>query len=323
MATDPIAVVEAAYDLSGHERTWVEGIVRAMQPLLDRGMGAFGYVIDTRARQITDETFVAAGGTDDVRTAVLGFHGEASSDDFRAGYDVSPRTLSSIFGPTFGEQPITRRWMHAFGMRDCVVCPAMDLDGVGVGLGAPLPREDRATRELRRIGPRATRHIVAGLRLRRRLGASQAVLTPGGAVVHAVDAAKSKDAREALREAAIAQEKARGATRRRDPDAALDLWRGLVAGRWSLVERFEHDGRRFLVAYENAPEIAETRTLTPTEARVATLIALGHPLKLVAYELGVSIGTVSTHLSRAMTKLGAGSRAELVRWFGGMQASRP
>ena len=33
-----------------------------------------------------------------------------------------------------------------------------------------------------------------------------------------------------------------------DPDGAVARWRGLASGTWSLVDKVESDGRRFIVA---------------------------------------------------------------------------
>jgi hypothetical protein len=56
--------------------------------------------------------------------------------------------------------------------------------------------------------------------------------------------------------AAKAIDRARSRARSNE-DEALELWQGLVAGRWSLVEQFDSDGRRFLVARKNDPVVAE------------------------------------------------------------------
>ena len=53
--------------------------------------------------------------------------------------------------------------------------------------------------------------------------------------------------------------------------------------------------------------------LTPTEARVAGLVAQGLSNKQVATELVVSVKAVEAHLTRIYAKLGVHSRAELVR----------
>ena len=54
-----------------------------------------------------------------------------------------------------------------------------------------------------------------------------------------------------------------------------------------------------------------TSELTPTERRVAELVARGSPNKSVAAALFVTVGTVEAHLSRVYAKLGVRSRAEL------------
>lgn len=56
-------------------------------------------------------------------------------------------------------------------------------------------------------------------------------------------------------------------------------------------------------------------TLTLRERQVLGYRALGHPLKLIAYELGVGISSVSGTLKSGMQKLGVKSAAELMRAF--------
>jgi DNA-binding NarL/FixJ family response regulator len=109
--------------------------------------------------------------------------------------------------------------------------------------------------------------------------------------------------------------RARGKLRKRDPERALATWRGLVAGRWSLVDRFEADGRRFIIAHPNAPDAPDPRALTPRERQVAGYVALGQSNKLIAYELGISPSTVGVLVGRAAKKLGAKSRAALASTF--------
>jgi DNA-binding CsgD family transcriptional regulator len=55
--------------------------------------------------------------------------------------------------------------------------------------------------------------------------------------------------------------------------------------------------------------------LTPTERRVAELVAEGRTTKEVAAELFVSVKTVEGHLSHVYAKLGVRSRAELAARF--------
>jgi DNA-binding NarL/FixJ family response regulator len=162
--------------------------------------------------------------------------------------------------------------------------------------------------------------MVAGLRLRRDLrrfpapsaeSGSEAVLDPNGRVQHAQERAEPQSARDSLREAVRSRERARGSLRRKDADTALGIWRALVVGRWSLVDHFESDGRRYIVAVPNAPRSRDPRGLTDREQAVAELLALGQSNKRIAYALGVSEGTVAALAHRTLRKLGLRSRAAL------------
>jgi DNA-binding NarL/FixJ family response regulator len=53
--------------------------------------------------------------------------------------------------------------------------------------------------------------------------------------------------------------------------------------------------------------------LSERERQAATLAALGHGNKHIAYELGIALSTVSKYLERAAAKLGAASRVSLIQ----------
>jgi hypothetical protein len=79
-----------------------------------------------------------------------------------------------------------------------------------------------------------------------------------------------------LRRRLVTVDRARGRARHLDPDRALETWRALVDGRYTLIDRFESDGRRYVVAYTNAPEVTDPRGLTRSESVVAAWAARGH-----------------------------------------------
>jgi DNA-binding CsgD family transcriptional regulator len=95
-------------------------------------------------------------------------------------------------------------------------------------------------------------------------------------------------------------------------EEALLLWPGLVARRWSLVDRFESDGRRFIVARRNEPRPAGPLALSLRERQVLGHMVQGDSVKLTAYSLGVSPGTVSDVASVLRLKLGIRTFADLV-----------
>jgi DNA-binding CsgD family transcriptional regulator len=145
---------------------------------------------------------------------------------------------------------------------------------------------------------------------------AEAVVTPDGAMLHAQGVAREAPAQSALRQAARRIDKARCREAQDPGEDPLALWRGLVDGRWSLVERFESDGRRVLVAQRNEPPARALRALDERERKLIALLAVGHSLKLCAYELGQPESTTSKMARCAMRKLGVLSRDELVEIHG-------
>ncbi|MEO1267237.1 MAG: helix-turn-helix transcriptional regulator, partial [Myxococcota bacterium] len=168
-------------------------------------------------------------------------------------------------------------------------------------------------------------HIAAASRLRWNLSTpadkaqpfdtAEAILEPDGKPVHLTHTTTSTAAQERLRRATRLMDKARGSLRRTAPLEALDLWEGLVAGHWSLIEHIDTDGRRFILAKKNAPHVVDPRQLTLRERQVVNFVVQGHHNKLIAYELGLGTSTVGHHLNKALRKLGFQSRAELITFF--------
>jgi DNA-binding CsgD family transcriptional regulator len=118
---------------------------------------------------------------------------------------------------------------------------------------------------------------------------------------------------ESLRDAAIALDRRERRTHR-DPAEAILLWLGLVAGKWSIVDEFDTDGRRYLVVRRCDPAaLPPDRALTLRERQVTSFAGLGHSSKLIAYELGLAESTIALHLKCAAKKLGCRSRVDLVR----------
>lgn len=132
--------------------------------------------------------------------------------------------------------------------------------------------------------------------------------------------------RGSLGEVALAVDRG-GARERRGAERCSDsAWRDLVAGRLRIVERFERDGRRFVIARYGNGERSRGVLLTDREIAVVERRVRGAPLKDIAAALGVSISTVAKALTRALDKLGLENQAELIAVLGagvGARASGP
>jgi DNA-binding CsgD family transcriptional regulator len=205
--------------------------------------------------------------------------------------------------------------MRSLGVPDWAGAVGLDPSGRGVVLSWSRPSSEPMARSVRFALSRVAAHLSAAVRLRaRRAAEPDAVLESDGRVAHAGGDARERDARTSLREAALSIDRARRGGSN-DVERA-DLWRALVEGRWSLVESFDSDGRRYFVARRNDPTARENPLLDERERKVVALTALGHPLKVVAYDLGLAQSTVSSTLRTAMRKLGVQNRASLIALHG-------
>jgi DNA-binding CsgD family transcriptional regulator len=326
MRADPIHVIETGYQLGGTDEEWLRSIAEAVRPLMDGGHGIMAYAFDVAQ---PPETWIQAPvlidmGPDEVQGVIA--LGMTMRPGELAALQLDPEPLTSVLeamprmrGPQWTP---SAAWMEHFarlGPADYLALRTIEPGGRGIVVTAGQTAMRSIDRRTRRLWARVSTHLAAARRLRAALAESAesaareaAVLTPSGRLEHAEGDAKAHPCRQALQRAVLHQEKARGRQRREDPHAATEAWRALVTGRWSLVDRFDRDGRRYLVARPNEIHVPDPRALSTRERAVAQLAALGKPNKLIGYELGIAPSTVANHLAAAARKLGARSRSELV-----------
>lgn len=325
---DVVALLEQAYRIELDDQSWLNEVVSASAPLLQRGMGVFGFLYETMNVSAWAVGTVANAGAPPEVTEILRSVAPQSPPEMTRRFYWSRPCISVL--DLLGDGPgadFMRSVMRPYGVEDTMMIKAADPTGVALSLCAPFSKRRPVARPTMALWNKLVAHLAAAHRLRRTLrdvSATEAVLSPAGRCEHAEGVARTPDAREALRAAAVHIDRARGRLRRDDPAAAVDLWRGLVAGRWSLVDHFDTDGRRYLVARRNDPRAPDPRGLTERERQIARFVALGHSNKLIAYELGISEASVATHLKRAAAKLGVAGRvqlAERVQLLGGCEPS--
>lgn len=323
MTPDALGIIESAYRVDATDAEWMDAILAAARPSLDAGFGLTGYFVDLRGTGFRVSGHACVGRDPEAdRRNLLHWLRTTPRALQRHSHMVRPSGLVSELEPPEGWGPKNRKradmdeLLAKSGFPEVFGVSALDPSGQGCAISAPRPRGSAVPD--RQIWDRVAVHLATALRLRRRLAekseasSMDAVLAPSGKVVHAEGSATDTTARDALRAAAVRIDAARSARGRRDLRRATEAWQGLVSGKWSVVDRFDRDGRRYYVAWRNETEAPEA-ALTPREAAVVAACGLGHSNKVIAYELGISESTVARRLASAAAKLGVSSRADLVR----------
>jgi DNA-binding NarL/FixJ family response regulator len=95
-------------------------------------------------------------------------------------------------------------------------------------------------------------------------------------------------------------------------DAPRGLSQGSGRARWTLVDRFERNGEKYIVLRDGKPSSAGPLGLTETERGVVTAAARGLTTKEIAYEFGITDTTVRVLLMRAGRRCSVRSRRELL-----------
>src|SRR5450631_36317 len=105
--------------------------------------------------------------------------------------------------------------------------------------------------------------------------------------------------------------------------AALEPWKGRTSARWTLVDQFELDGKRYIVTQDNGRSPRGVLALTKTERSVVRAAARGQTTKEIAYSLGISSSTVRVLLMRAVRRCAVRDRKELLRLWETSSAPEP
>lgn len=325
-----IDLIEAAYDLDVHDAEWLSTVLRRGLPLLDHGLGVAGweYGRPPEGGEIRHIRVQIASGPQDFADRHLRGVASIPPEVLRQALGSGRATTGSQMSADLGHPEALEIYASHVGYcKDVLYLTAVDPRGAGVSIIIPMPDiKTLSTREARRWQMLAA-HLEAGHRLREGIAAAEApreeatdlprraeavMEAKSFRVVDATGAAQERTAGQRLREAAIAIDRARGSMRKTDPQKALAGWKALVQGRWSVVDWFDTDGRRFVLAIPNTPEVVDPRGLTEREAQVVWMAAAGLTNKIIAYRLGLSTSRISLVLRNAMQKRGARTRAQLV-----------
>jgi DNA-binding NarL/FixJ family response regulator len=319
---DWIALIEAGYQLEGDDREWLDSLLTYAEPLGERGfwltIGRYDYTpIDILLNEIKSNGPSAARR---ILESSLRVETEAVSHFFRAGKPVS--SLSEAIYTSEPEIAEVVKEVSNGVVHDKLAVKALNGEG-GALIMCWLFNDYVVPTELerRRWGCIAS-HLGTGLRLRKvaekltlEADRVEAIYDGNFKLCDARSHAKSRSSREILLSAIKRIDKARSKSGRDDPDVAMKTWKGLVQGRWSLVDYFDSDQRRYIVAVQNDPNHPDPRGLTQREKQVAEFIGHGLSTKEISYTLGISQSAVTNCTTRAKRKLGLTSRIELAAFF--------
>ena len=313
-----VDIVEAAYQLAPDSHDWLRGVLERCGPQLFDGLGGFATIYrraaPTPAEMVSPYVILGADLriTTALRAAFVMTDDATRRRAFTIGRPIA--TLTDLYDQPPSENPLYAELARNVGFGDVVTVNAHNPDGTGCFLSAPLRRSKRAPVTASRWA-RIAAHVAAGLRLQHAIRgqdvrqASEAIFAPDGRVLDARSHAAPR--REFLRSVVRAIDRARAGNKKDSPDP-LAVWTALVDGRWSLVDSIEADGRRLVLAVPNTPSAIDPRRLTAEERVVAAYVARGDPNKLIAYTLGVPLGTVATRARAVFRKLGVTTRAAFV-----------
>lgn len=324
--SNAVRAAHAAYRLDGDDQEWLAHLTEVMGPLLDRGRGLLGYRWRRTpdGRVAVDELEVAGGDPgDEVMLRELIANLDRTRASLAYGEPYSFRSLSEIARahPTLDQLTDDRDMQRIAHGREVIDFEMLRVDEAGrrgwmfTVLRTELDGIPESRRELwSRVGA----HIAAGARLRLRLAEfdldeAAAVYDPASDTLDV--RARDMKTRGRRRRLGRLIEARRHAERviDRDPLAAMDLWKALVDGQWSLTDVLDTDGRRFTVLKDNPLDVHSSFALSERERQVAYLVGRGHHVKLVAYELGLSASTVRSQLRAALRKLNVDDKLGLRR----------
>jgi DNA-binding NarL/FixJ family response regulator len=319
--TGLVDLLEALYALEFDEQAWLAGAVAALSRLCGPEQHYIGFYYD--ASNVEDFKIwspCAENAGPEILANFEMFRTLLNPDFVRATFrslyvGSARRTAGGHLEPLLAER-------ERMGWGDILNINGLDPSGVGclltVGGRDPEFALDAHEAGLYR---RIAAHLSAAFRCRRKLSAldgrsvsagAEAIVDTSWNVVHAEGAAQSSTARERIKSAAAAIDRARTKQRRTQGREALDAWHPLTSARWTLVDRFEENGRRYIVARENQVNAAGFDVLTDRERQVAVQAALGLTNKQIAYALGISDATVRVLMARAASRLGVHTRKDLL-----------
>lgn len=315
-----IDVVRLAYRFDLGEQEWLDTLAESLAALVP-GDGTLVYTFDATVpcNGVAIGQWSGRGVEAQFIDATLALNQRSTEDETRLFYHsgIVTGTVSSMLDAISDDPARNERFaatVGSLGVADSWGLTASSPDHRGIVVNSPLKSRRSLGRRETEVWRCVGVHIASGYRLRRRVsdgsGKADAVVAPNGAMLDEEPGAGASSARERI--ARHVREVERYARCTGDTLDAVAVWKGLVEGRWSLAHRHDSDGRRYYLLHENRCSLPPVHRLSEREHQVVAHVAQGDSNRWVAYQLGLSPGTVAVQLRRAMRKMGITSRSELI-----------
>ncbi len=315
-----VGFLEAVYALDLDDDEWLKEALHALLRLCGSELRYFGFFYDA-----SDEAELkiwsltrAQGSAPELESSWSVFRSLCEPAFVRSTFlrlflGSARRTATPYLNPVLADR-------EKNGWGDFFYLNGLDPSGVGCMLTLGCREaEFEVSDEQAAIFRRLAGHLAAAFRCRRRLAPTRvrrhshdadAVFEADGRLLHAEGSVRTE--RKWLAGKALELETAHVKSKRREGLRALDLWRPLSTARWTLVESFEENGRRYIVARENQAEARSFSDLTDRERQIVVHASLGMSNKQIAFALGISDATVRVLMARAAKRFGVRSRKELL-----------
>jgi DNA-binding NarL/FixJ family response regulator len=294
-------LVEAAYRFDLSESAQLAGLLNVFDRRYETGRPLFAFTSSLRGGRAVYRSLVAANiGRVSLDGLLLDEHAAVPTEDIHRMYfgEPSRRNLATLVNPLY------RPALQALGIREFVAVSSPTGTGSSVVIGAIHDDAHSIVASEQNYWAPIAHHLAAAQRIREQISlhvdgifrVDRGNMEPD----HLAAIATEPTVRDALRTAVLQRERVRAG--KRSSDTAL--WPALILGQWTLIDRFDSAGARYLLVVRNPPGCLLFHTLTTREHRVVEAQARGDSNKVIAIELGVSEPTVSRAAHSALTKLG-------------------
>src|SRR5690349_17003113 len=115
---DLVRVLEAAYVMDTPNDAWLKGLVEAMRPAAEDGLGMAAYLYATSQRPFRIEPLIHDSPVDDAGLSMLM---DGAHDDFVRRSWLTPSAATASETPGYDTHPGVLQVFHPAGIRDVLV----------------------------------------------------------------------------------------------------------------------------------------------------------------------------------------------------------